>query len=69
MSETKSRAPHGARGLKHFGYAKVIKKRGRAPHGARGLKPAAYQIPSQQLSSRPARGAWIETTAGGSAKS
>ena len=33
-----SRAPHGARGLKHTDLESPNKMDGRAPHGARGLK-------------------------------
>ena len=33
----------------------------RAPHGARGLKPLSSHTPRTACSSRPARGAWIET--------
>ena len=35
---------------------------GRAPHGARGLKSARCNLPGQENSSRPTRGAWIEIT-------
>ena len=33
----------------------------RAPHGARGLKPVVGADYLRMLTSRPARGAWIET--------
>ena len=34
----------------------------RAPHGARGLKPLLLHCLGNKLLSRPARGAWIETS-------
>ena len=40
----------------------VIELSGRAPRGARGLKhPAPFGL-NRDLVSRPARGAWIETS-------
>ena len=41
--EVKRRAPHGARGLKHFREVVTCKLKGRAPHGARGLKLLRYR--------------------------
>ena len=56
-----SRAPHGARGLKHYGMDGNDFGFSRAPHGARGLKLVWYNNHVRKLESRPARGAWIET--------
>ena len=36
---------------------------GRAPHGARGLKHYAEMLIDCEIMSRPAWGAWIETSA------
>ena len=33
---------------------------GPAPHGAGGLKSSSADTPAQTISSRPARGGWIE---------
>ena len=57
-----SRAPHGARGLKPVRYHKSDNYRSRAPHGARGLKLVLRRKNKCLKRSRPARGAWIETT-------
>ena len=56
------RAPYGARGLKHKvnGFRRVYGCR--APHGARGLKRRPLYGIGIRRWSRPARGAWIETT-------
>ena len=56
------RAPHGARGLKRMQNDTDKRAAGRAPHGARGLKPALVCADRARHASRPARGAWIETT-------
>ena len=57
------RAPHGARGLKLEIEKPILTALvGRAPHGARGLKPCAYNLARYLYRSRPARGAWIETS-------
>ena len=56
------RAPHGARGLKHPPSPEHQRAHCRAPHGARGLKHQQHGRTGQKLPSRPARGAWIETT-------
>ena len=55
------RAPHGARGLKHEFGAMNFNVERRAPHGARGLKQILDYWAGQNIPSRPARGAWIET--------
>ena len=55
------RAPHGARGLKPAHHRREACFAGRAPHGARGLKRPKQDARSCPSSSRPARGAWIET--------
>ena len=57
-----SRAPHGARGLKLLKMAETSERNGRAPHGARGLKLHAHGVRISERTSRPARGAWIETS-------
>ena len=56
------RAPHGARGLKPDSTARQMRRTGRAPHGARGLKQVYHRQASDFRASRPAWGAWIETT-------
>ena len=55
------RAPHGARGLKLVIGETRIDVAGRAPHGARGLKRRIAAANFCCMSSRPTRGAWIET--------
>ena len=55
------RAPHGARGLKHANERGKIGEFRRAPHGARGLKRKIAAELGMSPTSRPARGAWIET--------
>ena len=40
----------------------IVVMPGRAPHGARGLKQREEINIDYDLMSRPARGAWIETT-------
>ena len=56
------RALHGARGLKQRVPASRPHRRpGRALHGARGLKPTNCCPARPGRSSRPSRGAWIET--------
>ena len=57
-----SRAPHGARGLKHKYCFDEEQLTGRAPHGARGLKQRFTVQKTTCSWSRPARGAWIDTT-------
>ena len=59
--ERPCRAPHGARGLKHYLTTMNTAAGRRAPHGARGLKQRTAVGGGNELSSRPARGAWIET--------
>ena len=56
------RAPHGARGLKLD--ARILRRRirRRAPHGARGLKLTKDGRFRDIHKSRPAWGAWIETS-------
>ena len=63
------RAPHGARGLKHKvnGFRRIHGCR--APHGARGLKHDLRRTLRIVLLSRPARGAWIETSVMGRMRS
>ena len=56
------RAPHGARGLKPVAEELMPEINGRAPHGARGLKLAHGKKSIYHGRSRPARGAWIETS-------
>ena len=56
------RAPHGARGLKRLLYRELTRLAGRAPHGARGLKLHPRLKIAAIEESRPARGAWIETS-------
>ena len=56
------RAPHGARGLKHVCAPFLLKHTRRAPHGARGLKLLTGNPALEVWMSRPAWGAWIETT-------
>ena len=56
-----SRAPHGARGLKHNSRGCRQATRRRAPHGARGLKHFRLGVEVLTVVSRPTRGAWIET--------
>ena len=58
----RSRAPHGARGLKPEPLHKEQLEFGRAPHGARGLKLTIRLYAAAIGMSRPARGAWIETS-------
>ena len=55
------RAPRGARGLKRQVADQVDNHAGRAPRGARGLKHECVADPGDGGSSRPTRGAWIET--------
>ena len=59
-----SRAPRGARGLKQARPNNRGGALGRAPRGARGLKLLQTQKTEILPSSRPARGAWIETGIG-----
>ena len=47
--------------MKQEGAGMRIYAVGRAPRGARGLKPALPSSPARGVTSRPARGAWIET--------
>ena len=57
-----SRAPQGARGLK-LARLRGIRQpsAGRAPQGARGLKCLTHPaVSAGSISSRPARGAWVE---------
>ena len=56
------RAPHGARGLKLTNDTRHVLHGCRAPHGARGLKPRIPRHDGRQYGSRPAWGAWIETS-------
>ena len=56
----KSRAPHGARGLKFRRDGAAGAHDRRAPHGARGLKYAGQRGHQERCWSRPTRGAWIE---------
>ena len=60
-AQGRSRAPHGARGLKHKIREAIEADEGRAPHGARGLKQLLLAGGHLSMESRPARGAWIET--------
>ena len=55
------RAPQGARGLKPAVPVQNITESRRAPQGARGLKPFRFHTFPPPQSSRPARGAWVET--------
>ncbi len=56
------RAPRGARGLKQDHVIATPLSVGRAPRGARGLKHRRLAtVAIRRASSRPARGAWIET--------
>ena len=57
-----SRAPLGARGLKQYPNLYQLLLFCRAPLGARGLKHHAGGSGLGSCMSRPARGAWIETT-------
>ena len=47
--------------MKPIDALKVGHRERRAPHGARGLKHAIELMGYTMISSRPARGAWIET--------
>ena len=53
-------APHGAGGLKSFWHPPECLSTCPAPHGAGGLKSNIGKSYAMQLSSRPARGGWIE---------
>ena len=59
---SRSRVPHGTRGLKRIHRPMLNASAGRVPHGTRGLKPTRLDRRVQILAvSRPARDAWIET--------
>ena len=51
-----SRAPHGARGLKHRDHEGLNETTSRAPHGARGLKLLHWLKASRKLCVAPHTG-------------
>ena len=61
LREILGRASQGARGLKQIGKFGAAKLQGRASQGARGLKPLVSVVTLPVVTSRLARGAWIET--------
>ncbi len=62
MSRIRGRAPRGARGLKPWRGIRACRVCRRAPRGARGLKLRWAVANLPVAPSRPARGAWIETS-------
>ena len=59
-SRSRSRSPHGERGLKYPLNADAREGACRSPHGERGLKSAHHGQVVVQGASLPTRGAWIE---------
>ena len=56
-----SRAPHGARGLKHFVGAEYSSAQMSRPARGAWIETETEEVKISHAASRPARGAWIET--------